>query len=329
VENMTTKLRKLLENAKGSTEHIIAIVLDIRGFTPFCQINESLDVANFLKRIYIRIIDEYFPKASFYKPTGDGLLIVIRYSQESRKDTIADTMQSCLNLLQSFGKLREGDEMIYFPTPDKIGIGVSRGTACCISSGATIVDYSGKVINLASRLNDFARPSGIVFDFSLGMTLLPKEIQELFLSDNVYVRGIAEDNPITVYYTKEYTIISPSRKKPLKEPRWIETSFKTTYEMLKKTCLDGIEYYNLSLKEKPLDEKRIYIEAGFYDNVHRHYWHDYEVGTAKGVAYFERGAKRYVKIDLGQLIKDLADLGAKENTEVDFYVTYPSFEDTL
>lgn len=321
---MNTELRKLLENAKGSTEHIIAIVLDIRDFTPFCLKTESFDVANFLKRIYIRIIDEYFPYASFYKPTGDGLLIIIPYTRESLKETVIKTMQSCLSLLQNFGKLHEGDDMIYFPTPDKIGIGVSRGTACCISSDATIVDYSGKVINLASRLNDFARPCGIVFDFSLGWMLLPKEIQELFLSDNVYVRGIAEDKPIPIYYTKEYTIVPPSRKTPLKEPRWIEQHLTDSYRTLKENCETGITEYTFDLEEKPLDEKQIYLEVRVPYGKRGYRYCDLYPGKSIGVSYREHGTKRYIEIDSAKLLKVLTRFGAKEDTNIRFYATYPS-----
>ncbi len=64
--------RKLLDNAAGTTEHIVAVVLDIRGFTPFCKDTESPDVAVFIKYVYTRTINAYFPNASFYKPTGDG-----------------------------------------------------------------------------------------------------------------------------------------------------------------------------------------------------------------------------------------------------------------
>jgi len=326
---MSTELRKLLDNAKGVMENIIAIVLDIRGFTPFCLTTDSFDVANFLKRIYIRIIDEYFPEAAFYKPTGDGLLIVIRYNPESLKDTITSTIQSCLNLVQNFGKLREGDNMIYFPTPDKIGMGISRGTACCISSGETIIDYSGKAINLASRLNDFARPCGIVFDFSLGWTLFPEEIQKLFLFDNVYVRGIAEDKPIAIYYTKEYTIISPSRREPLREPRWVTPSHTLTYGEIKGSYLAGTTDYNITLKEKPLDDKQIYVDVG-YQTAKGRVWRDFDVGLPWGAKYIERGTKRYIRIKYNELVEKLEGSSGhaelKEDTRVSIEISYPTFE---
>lgn len=323
---MTSEFRKKLDTAVGTTEHIIALILDIRGFTPFCKEEESLNVANFIKRVYIRIIDDYFPKASFYKPTGDGLLIVIPYTHESLRDSLVKTIEKSLSLLQDFGKLCEGDEMIYFATPDKVGIGISRGAACCISSGGTVVDYSGRVINLASRLNDLARPCGIVFDSGLGMTLFPKEIQELFLGDSVYIRGIAEDKPIAIYYTKQYTIIPPSRKEPPKEPKWLSLNRTKTYGSLKSDLASGISDYSITLEKKPYDAKQIYVEVGFLDKGSR-IWADLDV-ESKGVRYLERGTKNYLKLSYEMLINELESLKAKEDSVIIIDVSYPSIENS-
>jgi hypothetical protein len=319
---MASELRKKLDNAVGTSDNIIALILDIRSFTPFCKEQESVNVANFIKRVYIRIIDDYFPEASFYKPTGDGLLIVMSYTPKTLKELLVKTVQKSLSLIQDFGKLCKEDDMVYFDTPDKIGIGISRGPACCISSDGTVIDYSGRVINLASRLNDIARPCGVVFDSGLGMPLLPKEIQELFLSDNVYIRGIAEAKPITVYFTKQYTIIPPSRKEPFREPRWIESITSNTYDEIKSSVLSGIEYYGIVIKDKPLDEKQIYVEMGFVISGFRRFI-DFSLET-RGTKYFERGAKRYFEIKYNYLLKQLEELGAKEGTQLDIYIAYPS-----
>lgn len=319
---MGTELRKLLENAKGTAEHIIAIVLDIRGFTPFCQTNESWDVANFIKRVYIRVIDDYFPRASFYKPTGDGLLIVLPYKEESRKDLMVTTTKNCLSLLRDFGKLCEGDDMINFSTPDKIGIGMSRGTACCITSGGTIVDYSGKVINLASRLNDFARPGGIVFDSSLGIALLPKKLQELFLPEKVYVRGIAEDKPITIYFTKQYTLIPSSRKQPLKEPEWSIKTFQKNFGTMKALSPDT-RCYSMFLPDKPLDEKQISLVISYRDEDVAEVMKYFALNTAsEGVKYIVIGSKQAVNIKMPELMKLLKDV-RRDDTLIKFEVSYP------
>jgi hypothetical protein len=64
----------------------------------------------------------------------------------------------------------------------------------------------GEVSNLASRLMGLARRSGVVLDGAFGVDLLPAEVASKFALDNrVYLPGIAEADPIAVYYTTEYT----------------------------------------------------------------------------------------------------------------------------
>jgi class 3 adenylate cyclase len=319
---MGTELRKLLDNAKGTTEHVVAIVIDIRGFTPFCKEEESVNAANFLKRVYTRIIDDYFPKASFYKPTGDGLLIVIPYTQDSLKDTVANVMRYCQSLLQDFGKLCEGDDMIYFQTPDKVGIGISRGAACCISSGETIIDYSGRVINLAARLNDFARPSGIVFDSSLGLTLLSNDMQELFLRDNVYVRGIAEGKPITIYFTKSYTLIPDSRKHPLNEPELVEEATEDlALGKAKEFLASGITYYGIGLERMPSDENRITIELVVHGDIEKVRFVDIR---SLGITTKTTGKKYYIGVPYAYIVEELHKIGARDDSIFAFTITYPA-----
>ena len=50
--------------------------------------------------------------------------------------------------------------MITFELPPDIGIGVARGSATRISTQDGILDYSGRPLNLAARLVNFARPRG-------------------------------------------------------------------------------------------------------------------------------------------------------------------------
>ena len=68
-------------------------------------------------------------------------------------------------------------------------IGISRGTVCRLVSKGKTLDYSGRVVNLASRLMDDARPSGVVFDASVGIDLLSEEQAKL-------LNYLAEDRTI-------------------------------------------------------------------------------------------------------------------------------------
>jgi len=81
-------IRKLLDDAAGISEFIIAVNLDIRGFSTFSQRVESPDAAMFIKRVYIKLIDEYFADLSFFKPTGDGLLLIIPYNERNLQEVV-------------------------------------------------------------------------------------------------------------------------------------------------------------------------------------------------------------------------------------------------
>jgi hypothetical protein len=237
------------------------------------------------------------------------------------KDAVSNAITNSLNLLENFNKLREGDPMIYFPTPDRIGIGVSRGLACCISSDGRILDYSGRVINLASRLNDLARPCGIVFDSGLGLALLPKSIQELFLQDSVYVRGIAEEKPLTVYYTKQYTIIPPFRKQPMQEPKWLLNHSEDIFRIMKKNFASGDATYDIELEKKPFDTKQVYVEVNFTVN-DEPLWFDLAVGDGI-VEYMDRGTKHYIRLKYDRVLKNLEKLKVKDDSVISFDVSYP------
>jgi class 3 adenylate cyclase len=164
---MHREFRELLNEAKGESQYVIAVNADIRGFSAFSKTVESPDTAIFIKRVYITLIDKYFPNAFFFKPTGDGLLLTIPYEDKSLKEVIRATVDTCLKVVEQFPKFCEDDPMINFETPQKIGIGISRGTVCRLVSKDKTLDYSGRVVNLASRLMDMARPGGIVFDASV------------------------------------------------------------------------------------------------------------------------------------------------------------------
>jgi class 3 adenylate cyclase len=319
---MFKEFRKLLENAHGESQHIIAIVTDIRGFTPFCSTRDNLEVATYIKRIYSKVIDDYFSSVSFCKPTGDGLLLVLPCELDSVKEISNNTIESCLNLSENFCDLCKDDPLINFETPRNIGIGLSRGTACRISSEGRILDYSGKVLNLASRLMDVARPSGIVFDSGFGFKLLSEENKAFFANEPIYIRGVAEEEPITVYYTKKRTIIPNFHKTPIKEPKWETYSEEAKFEELKQIEASGASGYFLTLPKKPLDKSKMTVAVS-HPTIQGYRNETTLDLAAKGVSYYERGKTYRVFLDMKMLMGLLAKSGgAKEGTDIMFEVDY-------
>jgi hypothetical protein len=212
------EFRSLLDSATGVHEFIIALNADIRGFSTFCREVQDPQAVLVIKKIYKKLIDEYFPDASFFKPTGDGLLIAMTCTETNAEQVIPQALITSLRVLKDFPKFCEGEAMIRFKVPQRIGIGLSMGPACRIVAEDKTLDYCGRVLNLASRLMDLARPSGVVFDQSLDVTLLPPELVQSFSQDRVYIRGVAEEDPIDVYHTPDTQIDDRSRR-PLREAR--------------------------------------------------------------------------------------------------------------
>lgn len=217
---MHRAFREALTEAVGRSEFVIVVVADIRGFSAFSRERESPDTAMYIKRVYAKLIDEYFADASFYKPTGDGLLVTIPYTEKNLPEVANHTVVSCLNCLKQFDSICAEDNMINFPVPSAIGFGLARGPACCLYSGETILDYSGHLLNLASRLMNLARPSGIVIDGDFKIELLEEETRQLFQPAAVYVRSLAEDAPMKLYFSKGYVEIPGEAKIPLAREPW-------------------------------------------------------------------------------------------------------------
>jgi len=214
--------RQALDGATGVSQSVIVIFIDIRGFSTFSMACDSVDVAMYLKRVYIKLIDGYFPFASFYKSTGDGLLLVVPIGGEDIVEVSRKVVAACIKCHSEFNNICSDDPMINFKIPQKIGIGVARGTVCCLISGDKVIDYSGRFLNLASRLTDLARPSGIIIDGAFNITLLGDEQRSMFEEDKVYLKGIAEAEPVRVYFTTEFTVIPKYNKQPIASERWRE-----------------------------------------------------------------------------------------------------------
>lgn len=209
-----------LADAQGRSEFVIVVVADIRGFSRFSTVNESPNIAMFIKRFYLQLIKEYFKTANFVKPTGDGLLMTFPYNETNLFEVSASVVNACMTCLNEFPTICQGDPMINFEVPQAIGFGLARGTACCLYSGEETLDYSGHLLNLASRLNDLARPSGIVIDGGFLKEVIPDSLRGLFREQKVFVRSIAEEVPIAVFYLDKYVQIPDTALSPLTGENW-------------------------------------------------------------------------------------------------------------
>lgn len=255
---MDRDLRKLLPNAKGQAQLVIAVNIDIRGFSAFSQKVESVEAATYLRRVYTRVLDDYLPPTTFFKLTGDGLLAVFVYETVEGLKSLAETvMEASFRLHDEFATIASHDSLMNFLVPEKVGIGIARGAASRIYAGNKTIDYSGRVLNLASRLMALARPSGIVVDGQFDLNLVAADKANLFKPAEVYLSGVAETTPITVSYTWEFTTIPFAALQPLDEPEWQTEQIEFTVRELDKMSVP----FRHVLKVRPIDASRVTVTA--------------------------------------------------------------------
>lgn len=209
------QLRGLLPSARAESCQVIATFIDIRGFSTFAAKSESFDSAIYLRSVYSAILDSYFPDADFFKPTGDGLLLIheLPYDAPKVPSVVTSVLARCVDLVESFGQITAEDFMVNFAVPQRMGVGVARGSVTRLVSGHLVLDYTGRCLNLAARLMDKARPYGVVFaDAHAARLMEDAEVAANFTGDRVCIRGISEQEPIAISVTAGVEIMATDRE---------------------------------------------------------------------------------------------------------------------
>ena len=314
--------RKALDGAAGRAESVIAVMTDVRDFSRFSEGCDSIDVAMFIRRVYIRLIDEYFPFASFYKSTGDGLLLVVPTGKKNLQEISREVIASCVKCHSEFGSICSDEPWINFKVPDKIGIGIARGTACCLVSGDTIIDYSGRLLNLTSRLTDLARPSGIIIDGNFNVNLLSDEQRAIFKEENVYLKGIHEDESITIHFIPEFTSIPQYNRQPIEPKRRREEKHVVPYRNLLK-LRDQALIHMFPLESKPASPDDIEVRSEhpviLKGKVDRKY---VRCSIVDCFVYRLEGNTPGIFIDLQKLCKQLEQEQVTKNMNVTLFISY-------
>ncbi len=310
--------KKLIDEAVGQSEFVVVVNVDVRGFSSFSKTVESPNAAMFIKRVYKKIIDNYFPNAIFFKPTGDGLLLLIPYDEKSLKSVANEVVETSLKLVDDFRDFCKDDPMINFSVPDLIGIGVSRGSACRLTSKKTILDYSGSVLNLASRLMDIARPSGVVFDSAFGIDLLSPELSSKFATDEIYVKGIAESEPVPIFFTSDKTVIQPINKNPINKANWQVETIETNFKEIK-----TIERFRYKLKSEPIDKGQVTVTCTYPKIVNlKQYKNLVSFWDLDNVVVVQDAGIHAIFIDYRVVAQKLTPLGMKDSWKVSFNIKY-------
>jgi class 3 adenylate cyclase len=317
---MHREFRELLHSAEGESRRVIVIFLDVRGFSSFAGIAESTDTAEFLKSVYLSILDDYFPEATFFKPTGDGLLILFDYDRASLKDGLTEATATSIRLVEEFTEICRNDPMVNFEVPGKLGIGLARGSATCLTANDKVLDYSGRPLNLAARLMDLARPAGIVIDGSFGYELLPEEVQKRFVKDFAHVKGLAEEEPLDIYTLKDYTKITEQSRSPINS---FKRHHETTEEFPFKLLEERAPIYLHPIKQEPARKETVKVHLSYpyvQPNGRKH--PQLRTNPTLSAVHEHVAGRDYAKVDYSEIVKEMRDLGVKKSWKVRATVEY-------
>lgn len=316
---MHKEFKKLLKSAEGSSEQIISIFADIRGFSNFSQVTESPDTAMFVKRAFLNILDSYFSYAKYFKSTGDGLLIIVPFSERNLSNVCNKVIVSAQECHSNFDSICAGDPMINFSAPNKIGFGIARGTACCLRSRGKILDYSGRLLNLSSRLMNLARPSGIVIDGDFKIELLNAESRSKFENGIAYLRGIAEDEPRRVHILKGTVSLPYESQSPIRGASWGE--HKWDYSLSKLRAIPSILFLDIEGSSKDAKDNFFEASSSTYVNGIPNGWRDLDPMTGNW-SIVEKANKKQLSITVPAIVSKLTKAGFPEDDKVTFLYKY-------
>ena len=252
---MHQAFRQALPGAYGVSQHVVALIADIRGFTAFSSQRDSADVGTYITTVYERLLERYFGDFDdvFFKPTGDGLLVVVPYDSSNVTQVIPSVVSACLKAHDGFSEIVTDVSMVNFETPTRLGIGLSQGAASAIKADSVpgfehtlplVLDYSGAIINAASRLQDLARPSGVILDGSVRLELLSEVDQARFETQELYVRSIAEGEPRLLHLQRDAVQVPEANRVPLSFS-WKSATRTTTIQLLR-----AATHYTLGLADE-------------------------------------------------------------------------------
>ena len=316
---MHQEIKAKLPDAKGVGELVIVTFIDVREFSSFAEISESAEAALFLRNMYQKILEDYFPEATYFKLTGDGLMLIQSYDKNTLEKIVNSTLETSIKLVNDFPNISQDDPMINFDVPGKIGIGISRGATTCLVSDDVILDYSGRPLNLAARLMDLARPLGVVFDAKgLGITIVREDLREQFSSEQVYIRGISETVPTEIRYLTGKVEIEPQRKLPINQ---FKMKYSTHDTCTLSRAIQRGNQFNFNIDEEPANLDSCSVVVSFSESVEGvptglmlHETHKAKYSTLSGRHMISYDAKK-----IGEVLKAL---GYEDSTELKFVTEF-------
>lgn len=253
------RLQELLRTARAESLHVVATFVDIRGFSRFAERGGSFDTAYYLRSVYAAILEQRFPDRDFFKPTGDGMVLIHHLPEEPGgwPSILTSIINRSETLVDEFDQLTAGDLRVAPPIPTDLGIGIARGHATKLVSADITLDYTGPCLNMAARLMDKARPRGVVFREAHAEAMFGEELQR-YQRDALCIRGISDEVPIEVYCTQDVVIESRDRE-PINGTR-------RAYGELTRVTVSELRRYGrwrLWLPRRPRSDEIVRVNFGY------------------------------------------------------------------
>lgn len=178
---------------------VLVMFCDFRGFTRQTSDRRlspeaGSKVASHLYKHVVRFCSTIKPHGTpppFFKPAGDGLLVVWELPKSDIKRILNMIISEIIHMHDEFSL---PPDLVPVTIQARLGIGATRGAAACIkvrqgnSENSVFEDYFGYPVNLASKLQNLARPSGVVLD-KRSLEVLGKDLLAKFDFDSRYVAG--------------------------------------------------------------------------------------------------------------------------------------------
>lgn len=161
--NYEIQLKDEAEIEFGVPCEVLALVIDLRGFSAFCEKPniESPYTCGLLTGFYNMIRGSLikFPP-DMMKFLGDGVLAIWETTREDRDIALNVALDAVQYLPSRWKEVLRSPHFIH-GAPEGLGCGLSFGLASKISVGN---DYLGRPINIASRLCDVCPPNAVLID---------------------------------------------------------------------------------------------------------------------------------------------------------------------
>jgi class 3 adenylate cyclase/DNA-binding FadR family transcriptional regulator len=227
---MTEDLFTLSDKRHFDQTTVVVCVADIRGFTTFVRKNDGEwqhDVPRLLRQFYEGLNEAFFDTAKnltqsgnfgerilqhatpkLKKSLGDGVMLVWESPHPNEEELYLGFNIFVLDFIQAWQTSFYSKKTKFLDTfphrkhlilPLEIGFGLACGNACRLDGLIKgQIDYAGTPLNLAARLQNEARPCGVVAMFDLMPNLFLERISmtKEGTIDYVIPKGIESGVPV-------------------------------------------------------------------------------------------------------------------------------------